>query len=161
MIKKKVRQWLIETIPTSQFLMSGLRVIFFVHGEDWRLWSLGGINKKDDVQTRNEGFPRIWFWKNLTPLDRMTGGKITSTCWMEEGSGGVLYPRRCEGEWKGSGRLGRRCSRPQRRAGSGWMGLGEIRGCMLADKELTVWDPAGNCLHSHFIKVYSIIHTFF
>lgn len=70
MIKKKVRQWLIETIPTSQFLMSGLHVIFFVHGEDWRLWSLGGINKKDDVQTRNEGFPRIWFWENLTPLDR-------------------------------------------------------------------------------------------
>lgn len=67
--------------------MSGLNLIFSVQGEESspRLWSRPlklkprGVNKKDHVQTRNEEFPRIWFWENLTPPER-TGGEITPRC---------------------------------------------------------------------------------
>lgn len=39
----------------------------------------GYKQKKDDVQTRDEGFPHIWLWENLTRPDK-TGGEITSGC---------------------------------------------------------------------------------
>lgn len=72
-IKSDVSQWLTETSSMSWFHMSDLQLslIFFVQGMESSPSEFGaGCKQKDDVQTQDEGFPRIWFWENLTLSDR-------------------------------------------------------------------------------------------
>lgn len=104
------------------FLMAGFRSRLLKLKPLWR-------KQKDDVQTWNEGFPRIWFRENLTPPDR-TGGEITPKMLNEleeQGALGqrVFYPRRREGSEKEVGEGGGDAAGCKSRAGSEWMALEE------------------------------------